>query len=446
MENEELNRRRARRQELRAQRQKQQNALILRLSIIAAVVVMTVTVVLIVIVSRSRPQPQPTEPAVTQTQPQATEDTQPPTTLPPETEPPETEPPMFTEPPHEEGKSVVHFIATGDLNITDNVVASGGEMQDYGAAFVDVLPLLANGDLTTVNLEGNVIGAPYGSAYKSVPQSMLVALKRAGVDLIQMANSCSIYNGVAGLSATLDAIESAGLQSIGAFRSRDEFRRTGGYTIREINGIKIAIVGFTKGMDSMGLPSGSENCVNVLYKDYDSTYQRVDTEGITNLLDAVAEDKPDIVIALVHWGSEYNDKISTSQQTIENLLLDNGVDAIIGTHSHFVQQMKLDREKGTFVAYSLGDFFGDAQRAGTEYSVILDLKITKDLESGETRVEDFSYTPIFTVHEADKPLRVVRIEDAMHAYEENFVDSVSRETYDAMVYALKRIEARIKGE
>jgi hypothetical protein len=34
----------------------------------------------------------------------------------------------------------------------------------------------------------------------------------------------------------------------------------------------------------------------------------------------------------------------------------------------------------------------------------------------------------------------------MHAYEENFVDSVSRETYDAMVYALKRIEARIKGE
>ena len=441
MENEELNRRRARRQELQAQRRKQQKALMLKLIIAAAVLVVSVAAVVIVSLSRPQPKPQPTEPAPTQTQPQITEDTQP-----PQTQPPETEPPMFTEAPVEEGKRVIHFIATGDLNITDNVVASGGESQNYGPAFMDILPLLSSGDLTVVNLEGNVIGAPYGSAYKSVPQSMLVALKRAGVDLIQMANACSIYNGVAGLSATLDAIESAGLQSIGAFRSRDEFRRTGGYTIREINGIKIAIVGFTKGMDSMGLPSGSENCVNVLYKDYDSTYQRVDTEGITNLLDAVAEDKPDIVIALVHWGSEYNDKISTSQQTIENLLLDNGVDAIIGTHSHFVQQMKLDREKGTFVAYSLGDFFGDAQRAGTEYSVILDLKITKDLQSGETRVEDFSYTPIFTVHEADKPLRVVRIEDAMHAYEENFVDSVSRETYDAMVYALKRIEARIKGE
>lgn len=441
MENEELNRRRARRQELQAQRRKQQKALMLKLIIAAAVLVVSVAAIVIVSLSRPQPKPQPTEPAPTQTQPQITEDTQP-----TQTQPPETEPPMFTEAPVEEGKRVIHFIATGDLNITDNVVASGGESQNYGPAFMDILPLLSSGDLTVVNLEGNVIGAPYGSAYKSVPQSMLVALKRAGVDLIQMANSCSIYNGVAGLSATLDAIQAAGLQSVGAFRNRDEFRRTGGYTIREVNGIKIAVVGFTKGMDSMGLPSGSEDCVNVLYKDYDSTYQKVDSDGIKSVLKAVAEDKPDITIALVHWGSEFNDKISPSQQTIENLLLENGVDAIIGTHSHFVQQMKLDRDKGTFVAYSLGDFFGDGERAGTEYSVVLDLKITKDLESGETRVEDFSYTPIFTVHEADKPLRVVRIAEAMQAFEHDYVNRVSQETYDAMVYALKRIEARIKGE
>ena len=122
------------------------------------------------------------------------------------------------------------------------------------------------------------------------------------------------------------------------------------------------------------------------------------------------------------------------------------MDAIIGTHSHYVQQMKLDRDRGTFVAYSLGDFFGDGERAGTEYSVILDLKITKDHETGQTKVTDFSYTPIFTVHEGEKPLRVVRIEDAMHAFEQDYVNRVTQETYDDMIYALKRIEARIKGE
>ena len=441
MENEELNRRRARRQELQQQRRRQQKALMVKLLIAAAVLLAAVAVIVAVVLSRPKAQNTPTTPTAAQTEPQGTQSTQP-----SETVPPETQVPMFTEEPVEEGKTVIHIVAAGDLNITDNVVASGGAEQDYAPAFVDVLPLLAGGDLTVLNLEGNVIGAPYGGTYKSVPQSMLVALKRAGVDMIQMANSCSIYNGVAGLTATLDAIDAAGLQSVGAFRSRDEFRRTGGYTIREIDGIKVAIVGFTKGMDSMGLPAGSEDCVNVLYKDYDSTYQKVDTDGIKSLLQAVAEDKPDITIALVHWGSEYNDKISSSQQTIENLLLDNGVDAIIGTHSHFVQQMKLDRDRGTFVAYSLGDFFSDGERAGTEYSVILDLKITKDHETGETKVTDFSYTPIFTVHEEDKPLRVVRIEDAMHAFEQDYVNRVSQETYDDMVYALKRIEARIKGE
>lgn len=440
MENEELNWRRARRQQLQEQRRKQQKALMLKLIIAAVVLVISAAVIAIVVLSRPKPQNTPTEPAVIQTEPQSTQDTQ------PLTQPPETQSPMFTEEPVEAGKTVIHLVAAGDLNITDNVVAAGGESQNYSPAFMDILPLLSAGDLTVVNLEGNVIGAPYGGTYKSVPQSMLVALKRAGVDVIQMANSYSIYNGVAGLSATLDAIQAAGLQSVGAFRSRDEFRRSGGYTIRDVNGIKVAIVAFTKGMDSMGLPSGSEDCVNVLYKDYDSTYQKVDSDGIKSVLKAVAEDKPDITIALVHWGSEFNDKISPSQQTIENLLLDNGVDAIIGTHSHFVQQMKLDRERGTFVAYSLGDFFGDGERAGTEYSVILDLKIVKDHETGETRVEDFSYTPIFTVHEPEKPLRVVRIADAMHAFEQSFVNRVSRETYDDMVYALKRIEARINGE
>ena len=440
MENEELNSRRLRRQELQAQRRREQRALLLKLIAIAAVLIVAVVALVVVLLSGREEDPQPVQTTV-QTEPQVTQDTQP-----AETQPPETEEPMFTEEPEEPGKTVIHIVAAGDLNITDNVVAAGGGSQDYGPAFVDVLPLLSAGDLTILNLEGNVIGAPYGGTYKSVPQSMLVALRRAGVDVIQMANSCSIYNGVAGLSATLDAIQAAGLQSVGAFRDRSEFRNSGGYTIRDVNGVKVAIVAFTKGMDSMALPSGSEDCVNVLYKDYDSTYQKVDTDSIKSILKSVAEDKPDITIALLHWGSEFNDMISPSQQTIENLLLENGVDAIIGTHSHFVQQMKLDQQSGTFVAYSLGDFFGDGERAGTEYSVILDLKITKDQTSGETRVADFSYTPIFTVHEPEKPLRVVRIEDAMHAFEQNYVNRVSQETYDDMVYALKRIEARINGK
>ena len=127
------------------------------------------------------------------------------------------------------------------------------------------------------------------------------------------------------------------------------------------------------------------------------------------------------------------------------VLQEREVDAIIGTHSHYVQRMVFDKNKGTFLAYSLGDLFSDAQRGGTEYSVILELEITKDEITGDTRVSDFSYTPIFTVAEAGKPLRIMRIREAMVAFEEKFINAVTEETYNKMKYALDRIEARING-
>jgi hypothetical protein len=94
----------------------------------------------------------------------------------------------------------------------------------------------------------------------------------------------------------------------------------------------------------------------------------------------------------------------------------------------------------------MGDFFGDADEAGKEYSVLLDLEITKDNVTGETAVTGFSYTPIFTVAQENEPLRVVRIHEAMAAYEAGYIDKVTKETYDAMAYALERIEARITGK
>ena len=107
--------------------------------------------------------------------------------------------------------------------------------------------------------------------------------------------------------------------------------------------------------------------------------------------------------------------------------------------------MKLDAQANTFVAYSLGDFFGDASRAGSEYSVILDLEITKDHRTGDTRITGYSYTPIFTVTD-EGALRVVRIREAMAAYDNNYFDKISKATYDKMAYALQRIEARVNGD
>ena len=346
--------------------------------------------------------------------------------------------------------TTIHIKAAGDLNITKNVVDSGlsANGYNYSRAFMDVASILADADLTVLNLEGNICGEPYGSDTKSAPRELLDGLRHAGVDLIQTANSCSIHNGLIGMSATLQAIRSAGMEPIGSFTNQNELQESGGYTITEVQGIKVAFVAFTKGVGGMGMPAGNEKLVNLLYTDYYSTYKQVDTEGITKILKSVEAEKPDITIALLHWGSEYNDEISATQKSIVSLMKKRGVDVIIGTHPHMVQAIEYDAAAGTLVAYSLGDFFGDASRAGTNYSIILDMEITKDAATGITRVTDYDYTPIYTQKttevEGDENIyRVVRIDKAMEAYTKNYLDKITETAWDSMNYSLQRIAQRV---
>ncbi len=413
---EELKRRRAERQQ---QRQAKQRSMIVRLTI-AGIALVLCAVLIIVIVGSVKQKPGGQTHSSAQQGTAETGQTQP-------------------------EQTVIRFTAAGDLNINEAVVASGGGSYDYTGTLMDVAHLLADADITALNFEGNLYGAPYGTD-RSAPQTLPEALAAAGVDLVQLANSYSIYKGMEGLKDTISGIRLAGMQPLGVYSDSTQARSGKGYTVCTVQGVKIAFVAFTKGMDGMALPPGNEGCVNLLYTDYSTDYQSVDTEGISAVLDAAAKEKPDLTVALVHWGSEFNNTVSESQEQIRRLMQEKGVDAIIGTHSHYVQKMNFDPAAGTFVAYSLGDFLGDAQRAGSEYSVILQLEITKNHTTGETKITGYSYVPIFTVAEEGKPLRVVRIHEAMKAYEDGYIDKVSKESYDAMAYALQRIEARIKGE
>lgn len=343
--------------------------------------------------------------------------------------------------------TVIHFIAGGDVNVTDKSVAAGrtDSGYDYSDIFLDVIPTLSAGDLTVLNFEGNLYGEPYGSQHTSAPNELIQALRNSGVDILQTANSKSITNGLLGLSSTLSGIRDAGIQPLGTYADSTEFQRYQGFIIREVGGIRIAITAFTKGMDGRGLPSGSEDCVNLLYEDYSSAYQKVDEKGISSVLQAISAEKPDITIALLHWGSEFNDQISKTQKKIVEIMADGGVDAIVGTHPHYVQSIGFDPETGMLIAYSLGDFYGDGDKAGTNYSVLLDLEITRDGKTGKVSISDYSYTPIYRYEDSEGNVRLLRIREAMAAYENLCIDAVTPEVYESMKNALARIEARVEG-
>ena len=428
LHDDEMNMRREKRE---AQRRKQQaEAKRLRITLILAAVVLVLCTAGIVFLTSRSDSPQTTVAAETRPTQKPTQATEPATRA------------------QKSTKTTIHIKAAGDLNVTNTVINAGVAVggYNYTRAFMDVASTLSDADLTVLNLEGNICGEPYGSDTTSAPRELLDGLRNAGVDLIQMANSCTINNGLIGLTSTLQSIRAAGLEPVGAFASESEFQQSKGYTITEAQGVKVAFVAFTKGLGGRGLPAGNDNLVNILYEDYASTYDKIDRTRITSVLKAVEAEKPDITIALLHWGSEYNDDISDTQKSIVNLMKKQGVDVIIGTHPHTVQAIEYDALAGTLVAYSLGDFFGDASRGGTNYSIILDLEITKDSSTGTTKVTNYSYTPIYTVSEAESAdgyRRVVRIDKTVEAWEENYLDKVSQSAKESMVYALDRIEARI---
>lgn len=428
LHDDEMNMRREKRE---AQRRKQQaEAKRLRITLILAAVVLVLCTAGIVFLTGRSDSPETTAAAETRPTQKPTQATEPATRA------------------QKSTKTTIHIKAAGDLNVTNTVINAGVAVggYNYTRAFMDVASTLSDADLTVLNLEGNICGEPYGSDTTSAPRELLEGLRNAGVDLIQMANSCTINNGLIGLTSTLQSIRAAGLEPVGAFASESEFRESKGYTITQAQGVKVAFVAFTKGLGGRGLPAGNDNLVNILYEDYASTYDKIDRTRITSVLKAVEAEKPDITIALLHWGSEYNDDISDTQKSIVNLMKKQGVDVILGTHPHTVQAIEYDELAGTLVAYSLGDFFGDASRGGTNYSIILDLEITKDSSTGTTKVTNYSYTPIYTVSEvetADGYRRVVRIDKTVEAWEENYLDKVSQSAKESMVYALERIGARI---
>ncbi len=368
-------------------------------------------------------------------------------TLPPRETAVQTQP-EETQPPRTDGTTVINVTVAGDLNVTDYLIenASGEFTYDFSNTFLDVAPLLSGADYTILNFEGNLGGGSYGTETGGAPLELAKALKAIGVDAVQTANSAAIKQGVSGLVNTLDAFQRTGLTTLGTYADGAAFRKNGGYEIVTVDGIRIALVAFTKGMGNLGLPAGSEDCVNVLYQDYSSDYKKVDTDRIARVLRNVSEEQPDITIALLHWGSEYNDEISKSQEKIRKQLQEGGVDIIVGTHPHLVQKIDYDAIAHTLTAYSLGDFLGDAVMGGTAYSILLNLEITRVNATGETYLSGYEYVPLYSLKPEESVIgghRVVRIREAMERYEQNYVGRITEETYKSMEYALKRIEERV---
>ncbi|HTX86565.1 MAG TPA: AmmeMemoRadiSam system protein B [Candidatus Nanoarchaeia archaeon] len=128
------------------------------------------------------------------------------------------------------------------------------------------------------------------------------------------------------------------------------------------------------------------------------------------LIDKVKElaSSTDLVVAQMHWGTEYKHTANQNQIELAHKLIDAGADIVIGSHPHVVQSIEIYKNKPIF--YSLGNFIFD-QYFSTDTQEELGAKIATDgnffqidllpIKSEVTRLRPMNDQPAFAKATAD---------------------------------------------
>lgn len=341
-----------------------------------------------------------------------------------------------------EGEGVVTIAAAGDIFLTDDMLSDARQPNgsyDFEKQFGSCMSAIAKADLAIGNLEGHFSADSYDES--NFPAGFANTLANVGFDILQTANTRTIDNGLAGMNYTRSVIEGSGMRSLGTYASADE-REDSPALVYDINGVRIAFIAFTKGFGGLSLPSGAGYTTNLLYSDYTTNYEEINTTAIVSAVEEALTCKPDILIAALHWGSEDTEGSSRSQETIADLLFRNGVDIILGSHSHLagtVEQRHLKLDDGTrkdvLLAYSLGDFCA-AEAGYIKLSPVLNIEITRNHASGTTKITDFGFTAIASVdnskNEADR-YSILDADNAIALYEGTYYLRIEEELYEKIV-------------
>jgi poly-gamma-glutamate synthesis protein (capsule biosynthesis protein) len=211
-------------------------------------------------------------------------------------------------------------------------------------------------DVRVVNLETSVTGDGVFAAGKEVHYRMhpenLPCLAAARPDVCVLANNHVLDFGRRGLEETLDALAVAGLRAAGAGRNADEARRP---AVVEAPGAgRVLVVAF--GMESSGIPPdwgaiGDRPGVDFVPG---PTYEAA--AAITGRVRALKL-PGDVVVASVHWGSNWGYAVGRDQIRFAHALIDGGVDVVHGHSSHHPRPLELYR--GGLVLYGCGDLIDD---------------------------------------------------------------------------------------
>ena len=280
----------------------------------------------------------------------------------------------------------------GDINFQDGGIPMTKLAQEGGdltrCISPELLKIMNDADITVINNEftyttrGTAL-AGKAWTFRAKPESVSL-LHEMGVDIAILANNHAYDYGEISLTDTMETLKNAGIDYVGAGYNLEEAKRA---VYKTIQGKTVAFVAASRAEKNIKTPMATETKPGILrcYKKGEAS--NIDEEA--EFIDAIREAKKnaDFVIAIVHWGADYQEKIEQVQIDTAKIYLDAGADAIIGGHSH--KPDPIDFYKGKPIVYGYSNFWFNDKDLD---SMVIELRIHGDDATGE-RYVDLYYTP-----------------------------------------------------
>ena len=285
------------------------------------------------------------------------------------------------------------IVAAGDLmqHASQLVAAMRSDGRyDYTTSFQYVASYFQNADLAIVNLETTLsYEGPY-SGYPAFcsPAAVADALRDMDIDVVAMANNHCCDKGGRGVKATCSILDSYGLNRVGVYCDSIDYKLNRVCYLKRRN-IRFAVVNYT--YDTNGIPVPKGQVVNL-----------IDTLAIARDLATINRDEVDCVVAVMHWGYEYQRAAHPEQRRWAAFLQRNGVDLIIGSHPHVVQPVERSAD-GCLTLYSLGNFVSNQRKRYSDGGLIaaIDVEIRDSLHDGKvvatTKSYDLELIPVWVL-------------------------------------------------
>ncbi len=305
--------------------------------------------------------------------------------------------------------------AVGDIMMMQSQVDGAwnkeAQVYDFTPSFCAMQGYFQNADLLCGNIETPIAGEDAGYSGPApgtptpgpdgtlppkdrqtfnAPDELAASLLSAGFDVATTANNHCLDRGADGMARTAEVLRAAGLTQLGTYVSQED-RLTA--RVVDVNGIRVGLLAWTFSVN------GNEDMLSSGQRGY-AVGRTGDKARMQEDIRLCKEAGAEFLVAFAHWDTEFSEAPDSSTRRLAKWMLEQGVDAVIGSHPHVVQPAEFitvqrgEEEYTGLVIYSLGNCLSNMAPSPRDYGLYVQLTLTKRPD-GAVELSDAGLLPLY---------------------------------------------------